>query len=119
MYGWTPKLPYTLGMKAFGEIDAVGENVTKQRIGKKVIVGTQYGAYAEKMVKPEMFALPVIDIFSEEEYAAFSVNYMTAWVSLFEMERIRPTDSVLIHAAAGGVGTAAVQLAKHCGCTVF
>jgi synaptic vesicle membrane protein VAT-1 len=119
MYGWAPKLPYTLGMEAFGEIDSLGEGVTHSQIGEQVIVGTQFGSYAEKIVVKERQVLPVIKSFSSEENAAFAVNYLTAWVSLFEMARIRPTDSILIQAAAGGVGTAAVQLAKHFGCTVF
>ena len=72
-----------------------------------------------KIIVKERQALPVIDLFTPEENAAYAVNYMTAWVSLFEMARLRSTDSVLIQAAAGGVGTAAVQLAKHFGCTVF
>jgi len=119
MYGWAPKLPYILGMEAFGEIDALGENVSSREIGEHVIVGTQFGSYAEKIIIKERQALPAIESFSPEENAAFSVNYLTAWVSLFEMARLRSTDSVLIHAAAGGVGTAAVQLAKHFGCIVY
>ena len=119
MYGWAPKLPYILGMEAFGEIDALGENVSHRQIGEHVIVGTQYGSYAEKILVKEQQALPVIESFSPEENAAFAVNYLTAWVSLFGMARLRSTDSVLIQAAAGGVGTAAVQLAKLFGCTVY
>ena len=119
MYGWAPKLPYILGMEAFGEIDALGENVSHRQIGEHVIIGTQFGSYAEKILVKEQQALPVIESFSPEENAAFAVNYLTAWVSLFEMARLRSTDSVLIHAAAGGVGTAAVQLAKLFGCTVY
>jgi len=93
--------------------------VSHRQIGEHVIVGTQYGSYAEKILVKKQQALPVIESFSPEENAAFAVNYLTAWVSLFEMARLRSTDSVLIQAAAGGVGTAAVQLAKHFGCTVF
>ncbi len=119
MYGWAPKLPYILGMEAFGAVEALGENVSHRQIGEPVIVVTPFGSYAEKIIVKERQALPVIEPFSPEENAAYAVNYMTAWVSLFGMARLRSTDSVLIHAAAGGVGTAAVQLAKHFGCTVF
>jgi NADPH2:quinone reductase len=119
LYGWAPKRPYILGMEAFGQIDTVGKGVEQRRVGEKVIVGAQYGCYAEYIAVPELQALPAIDVYSPEENAAFAVNYMTAWVSLVKMARLQPTDRVLIQAAAGGVGTAAVQLAKHFGCTVY
>lgn len=118
-YGWAPPLPYILGMEAYGEIDATGPGVKERRIGEKVIVVNQSGCYAEKVVVPELQALPAIDVYSPEENAAFAVSYLTAWISLFEMARLRPADRVLIQAAAGGVGTAAVQLAKHFGCSVY
>lgn len=117
LYGWAPKRPYVLGMEAAGEIEAVGTGVTRQR-GEPVVVGTQYGCYAERVVVPEARALPAPLGFSLEERAAFPVNYATAWVALMEMARLRPSDKVLVTAAAGGVGTAAVQLASAFGCTV-
>ena len=119
LYGWTPKKPYIPGMEAYGQIDAAGKSVAAERVGQKVVIGTQYGCYGEYVVVKAQKALPAISQFGPEENAAFVVNYMTAWVSLFEMARLRPTDSVLINIAAGGVGSAAVQLAKKFGCTVF
>ena len=119
LYGWAPKRPYIPGMEAYGEIEAVGPGAEHRQIGEKVIVGTQYGSYAEYICIPEPQAFPAIAGYSPEENAAFAVNYMTAWVSLFKMARMQSTDRVLIQAAAGGVGTAAVQLAKHFGCTVY
>lgn len=117
-YGWAPPLPYVPGMEAYGRIDAVGPQARRQ-IGEAVIVGAQHGCYAEQVVVPERQALPAIASYSPDENAAFAVNYVTAWVALFEMARLRPADRVLVQAAAGGVGTAAVQLAKAHGCTVF
>ncbi len=119
LYRWAPKLPYVPGMEAYGVIDAVGEGASHRNVGEKVLVGAQFGCYAEAVVVPEAQALPAIDFYSPDENAAFLVNYMTAWVALFEMARLRPADLVLIHAAAGGVGSAAVQLAKRFGCKVF
>ena len=119
LYGWAPKLPYIPGMEAYGEIEALGANVTKHAIGEKVIVGAQHGCYSEKVIAHEDHIMPAIENFSPEENAAFAVNYMTAWVALFKMARLEKDDSVLIHAAAGGVGTAAVQLAKKHGCKVY
>jgi len=115
-YGWAPAMPYTLGMEATGTIDLLGAGVERRAIGDRVIVGAQYGAYAEKIVVPERQALPAIASFSTEENAAIAVNYLTAWVALIEMARLRSTDRVLVSAAAGGVGTAAVQIATGFGC---
>lgn len=118
MYGWAPKLPYTLGMEAAGEIAAVGAGVDRSP-GETVIVGTQHGCYAEYVVVPEARALPALAELSLEENAAFGVNAITAWVALMEMARLRPTDRVVVTAAAGGVGTMAVQFASRFGCEVI
>ena len=116
LYGWAPRMPYTPGMEANGTIDLLGPGVNRRSVGERVIVGAQYGAYAEQIVVPERQALPAISGFSTEENAAVAVNYLTAWVALMEMARLRPTDRVLVTAAAGGVGTAAVQIATRFGC---
>lgn len=119
LYGWAPKRPYTLGMEASGVIEELGEGVDTSRLGQEVMVGTKTGAYAEKIVIPEKQAIPSPEGFSTEESAAFLVNYMTAWVALFTMAKARPQENVLITAAAGGVGTAAVQLTSALGCRVY
>lgn len=119
LYEWSPRLPYILGMEGYGEIDVLGEGVEDRQVGEPVIVATQYGTYADFIVVPQEQAIPAVEEFTAEENAGFLVNYATAWVGLFEMARLQPSDSVLIQAAAGGVGTAAVQLAKHYGCRVF
>lgn len=119
LYGWAPALPYILGMEAFGEIDAIGEGVTSHKIGDAVIAGTQFGAYAEFICVPAERALVPPRGFSVEENAAFAVNYMTAWIGLMELARLRPTDTLLVTSAAGGVGSAAVQIAKKFGARVI
>ncbi len=118
MYGWAPPRPYVLGMEGTGEVEAVGEGVSPAQRGQRVIVGAQSGCYAERVRVPAHQALPAIEGFSDEENAAFAVNSLTAWVALFEMARLRPTDTVLVTSAAGGVGSAAVQLALRLGCPV-
>ena len=118
LYGWAPKRPYIPGMEATGVIDALGAGVTTRRIGERVIVAAQYGCYAEQVVVPERQALPAMAGYSVEENAAVAVNYATAWVALMEMARLRPSDRVLVTAAAGGVGTAAIQIASRFGCRV-
>lgn len=118
-YSWAPKRPYTPGMECYGTILAVGQGVSKERIGQEVICGMQYGGYAEKVLVPDFMAFPALEGYSPEENAAFLVNYMTAWVALFKQARVEAGETVLVQAAAGGVGTAAVQLLKAKGCTVI
>lgn len=118
LYGWAPKRPYVPGMEAAGIVVGVGEGVPETRIGESVLCGMKHGAYAERVVVPSNRALVTLPGFTVEESAAFGVNFMTAWVSLMEMARLRPDDRVGITAAAGGVGTAAVQIAVAYGCRV-
>jgi NADPH2:quinone reductase len=119
LYGWAVKRPYIPGMEGSGIIEAVGEGVDPSRVGEKVMIGTKNGCYAEKVSVAQEQAIPAISHFTMEENAAFLVNYMTAWVSLFSLARLQADETVLITAAAGGVGTAAVQLASKSGCKVY
>ncbi|HHG86673.1 MAG TPA: hypothetical protein ENJ82_18130 [Bacteroidetes bacterium] len=118
-YSWAPKRPYTLGMEAYGEIVAVGAGVAPGRVGEKVLTGMQYGGYAEMVKVPSFMAFSAFPDFTPEENAATLVNYMTAWIALFRQARVQPGETVLVQAAAGGVGTAAVQLLKAHGCRVI
>lgn len=118
LYGWAPPRPYVPGMEATGRITAVGPDVPEERLGQRVLCGMQHGAYAERVVLDARRALPALAEHTVEENAAFAVNFFTAWVALMEMARLRPTDRVAVTAAAGGVGTAAVQIARAFGCEV-
>ena len=119
VYGWAPQLPYIPGMEASGEIDAIGDGVTGRRVGDPVVVGTKYGTYAEFLCVPANRALAAPRGYSAEQSAAFGVNFLTAWIGLMEMARLRATDTVLITSAAGGVGTAAIQIASRFGARVI
>ena len=118
-YSWAPKKPYVMGMECYGEVVALGEGASKYKIGDKVIVGQQYGSYAEYTCAAEHLCFPAIDRFSPEENAAYLVNFMTAWIALKKLCRVEQGERVLIQAAAGGVGTAAVQVGHALGCEVF
>jgi len=119
LYGWAPQKPYIPGMEGFGEIDSIGDEVTKYKVGDNVIIGAQFGSYAEKMVIPEGQALKPFAHLTDIENTAIAVNGLTAWVALMNLARLKKTDKVLIQAAGGGVGTMAVQIAKAFGNTVY
>lgn len=118
-YSWAPKKPYVMGMECYGEISEVGEGVSKFKVGDKVIVGQQYGSYAEYTCAPEHLCFPAFEQFSAEENAAFLVNFMTAWVGLKKLCRVKAGERILVQAAAGGVGTAAVQIGTALKCKVY
>lgn len=119
LYTWAPKLPYILGMEALGEVDAAGDGVTTHSAGDRVVVGTKYGTYAEYICVPADRALPAPREFSDEQCAAFAATHLTAWIGLMEMARLRPSDTLLVTSAAGGVGTAAVQIGAKLGARVI
>jgi NADPH2:quinone reductase len=119
LYSWAPKRPYIPGMEAVGIIEQLGRDVTGWQVEQKVNVTTQHGCYAERIAVAQRFITPVLKHLTLEENAAFVVNYLTAWVSLFAMGKLQVGEKVLITSAAGGVGTAAVQLAVTYGCSVY
>ncbi len=119
LYGWTPDRPYILGMEGAGVIEAFGRGVAGRELGEPVLFGAQCGSYAELIVVDSAAAFPAVPGFSLNENAAFGVSYLTAWICLMEMARLRTTDRVLVTAAAGGLGTAAVQVASKFGCEVI
>lgn len=118
-YSWAPKKPYIMGMECYGEVVELGEGVLKYKVGDKVIVGQQYGSYAEFVCAPEHLCFPAFKEFTDEENAAFLVSFMTAWVALKKLCRVEAGERVLIQAAAGGLGTAAVQIASALNCKVY
>jgi len=117
-YHGGPEPPYVPGMEVAGVIDAVGEGVGRE-VGEEVVSMVNMGGYAEYAVADAMGLMDVPADVSLEEAAGFPVQYLTAHNCLFEWGGLEQGDSVLIHAAAGGVGTAAVQLASEAGAEVF
>jgi len=120
--GWFPmpqRQPYIPGIEVSGIVEEVGEGVSGWQIGQRVMAGGVSGAYAEFCLVPVNLAIPVPDNLTDEEAAAVPVNWTTAYIAMVSTGKLRPGEKVLIHAAAGGVGTAAVQIAKLLGATVF
>jgi NADPH:quinone reductase-like Zn-dependent oxidoreductase len=119
LYPDAPKPPCVLGYEVAGEVESVGEGVDDHRVGDRVIAGTRFGGQAELVTVPSDQVLPLADGFSFEQGAAIPVNYGTAFAALFVMGSLRKGDRVLIHAAAGGVGISATQLARNAGAEIF
>jgi NADPH2:quinone reductase len=113
-----PRPPYLAGFEAAGEIVAMGEAVSGPQLGTRVI-GVGYGAFAEYMVLPAAVAVPVPVGWSAEQALGLVVNWPTALAALKPLGRIVAGETVLVHAAAGATGQAAVRLAKHFGATVI
>jgi NADPH2:quinone reductase len=115
-----PQPPYLAGFEAAGEIAAVGEAVTGLEPGARVIgVGIGCGAFAEYTVLPAAAVLPVPAGWAAEQALGLLVNWTTALAALRPLGRLAAGETVLIPAAAGGTGQAAVKMAKHYGATVI
>jgi len=117
-YTVKPKLPDSPGMEVAGVIDAVGEGVTTLRPGMRVAAFTSR-AYAEFCASPAFMVIPLPESVSFVDGAAFLIQVLTAYHLLHTVDTTGPGRTVLVHAAAGGVGLAAVQLAKAAGARVF
>ena len=107
IYPDAPPFPFVPGY----EVAGVAE-------GRRVIAVTHFGGYATRVCVPRDRIVDLPDGLSFEEGAAIPVNYLTAWVALMEMARVREGERVLVHSGAGGVGIAAVQIARHAGARV-
>ncbi|TYL38154.1 NADPH:quinone reductase [Natronococcus pandeyae] len=118
VYPGGPEAPYVPGLEAAGTIDATGEGVGLDE-GDRVVGMLNGGGYAEYVTADAQMLFPIPDGMSFEEAAGFPVQYLTAHSCLFEWGGLEEDETVLIQAAAGGVGTAAVQLASNAGAEVF
>ncbi|GAA3343823.1 zinc-binding dehydrogenase [Amorphoplanes nipponensis] len=115
-----PRPPYVAGIEGAGEVTAVGEGVTGLEPGVHVIgVAMGGGAFAEHMLLPAAAAVPVPAGWSDEQALGLVVNWPTALAALKPLGGVAAGQTVLITAAAGGTGQAAVRIAKHYGATVI
>jgi NADPH2:quinone reductase len=115
-----PPLPYTPGIDAAGLVESVGEGVIGAGVGARIYIsGTTTGAYAEQALcdESQVHALPEKVSFAQG--AAVNIPYATAYRALFQLAKVTPEETVLIHGATGGVGIAAVQLARAAGARVI
>lgn len=115
-----PSLPWTLGMEGAGKVEAVGEGVTEFKVGDRVAYASPpVGAYAEVRLMPADRVVALPDAIDDQTAAAMMLQGMTAQYLLRRTYRVQPGDTILLHAAAGGVGLIASQWARHLGATVI
>jgi NADPH2:quinone reductase len=114
-----PALPFTPGSEGAGIVEAVGEGVSHVQIGDRVAYAVTLGAYAEHRVVAADRVVRIPDGISDETAAAMMLKGMTAEYLLRRTFAVKPGDTILYHAAAGGVGLLVGQWAKHLGATVI
>ena len=112
-------LPLTLGQEGAGVVDAIGPNVTEVKRGDRVAYASQQGAYVEQHVVATWRLVPIPDAVSTQQAAAVMLQGLTAHYLCSSTYPLRPGDTALVHAAAGGVGSLLVQIAKRCGARVI
>lgn len=115
LYPDAPKVPCVVGYEVSGVVDAVGDGVSTTWIGRDVFSLTRFGGYADVVVVPEAQVFRCPAGLTHEQCAAIPVNYLTAWQLLVVMGSLKKEESVLIHNAGGGVGLAAIDVARHIG----
>jgi len=115
LYPGTPRPPFIPGLEVAGVVEEIAPGTPSDpnlRPGDPVVAVATFSAYAERVVVPAKFVFRLPEEIPFEDAAAIPVNYLTAYHSMFQMGNLQPGDRILIHGAAGGVGIAAVQLAR-------
>lgn len=119
LYPDAPKPPCVVGYEFAGDVESLGEGVEGVSAGDRVLGGCRFGGYAERVVVGADQLVPLPEGWSFEQGAALPVNYGTAYAGLIRYGGLRADERVLLHAAAGGVGVAATQIAKQVGAEIF
>jgi NADPH2:quinone reductase len=120
-YQVKPPLPFTPGVELCGEVVALGSGVTGLRGGERVVgvAAMPNGSFAEVALMDAAGVASAPASLDDAEAAAFYISYQTGWFGLHRRAHLAPGETLLVHAAAGGVGSAAVQLGKAAGATVI
>jgi len=119
LYPDAPKLPAVVGYEVAGEVDGVGDGVEGLADGDRVVCMTRFGGYSDVVCVPRVAVRPLPDGLGFEGAASIPVNWLTAWLMLVRLGGVRRGERVLVHACAGGVGLAAVQICRHFGAEVI
>jgi NADPH:quinone reductase len=118
-YQLLPDMPFVPGKEMAGVVSAVGSEVSSFAVGQRVRAAIEWGAFQEQVCIPARLCHPTPDSMSFEEAAAFNLTYLTAFYALIRRARVQAGETVLVTAAAGGVGTAAIQIASALGARVI
>jgi NADPH2:quinone reductase len=121
LYQVKPDLPFTPGVELCGEVLSIGDEVTGLAVGDRVVGAAvlPYGGFAEVAVMDVATTFPAPAALDDAQAASFYIGYQTGWFGLHRRAGLRSGETLLVHAAAGGVGSAAVQLGKAAGATVI
>lgn len=119
LYPDCPPLPAVIGYDVVGRIIELGPQCNTLKVGDRVTAMTRFGGYATEAITSEKAAAKITESMPITTALSLTTQYSTAWYMATKIINILPGDSVLIHAAAGGVGQALVQIALHKGATVF
>ena len=112
-------LPMVLGSEGAGVVEAVGPKVKELKVGDRVAYAQPIGAYAEVLIRPVARLVKIPAGIKDETAAAMMLKGMTAWYLCRRTYRVKKGDTIVVHAAAGGVGQILCQWAKHLGATVI
>ena len=104
--------PFVPGCEVSGYIDAIGPGPTRHEVGRRVVAITRAGGYADSLVVPDDLAFNAPVVLSHNEAAAIPMSFLTAVVALYRMANVKAGETVLVHNVGGGVGVAALQLAR-------
>jgi NADPH2:quinone reductase len=118
-YQVKPVLPFIAGVELCGEIVGLGDGVTDRAIGQRVIGSPLRGAFCGLTVMDAVATLPAPPALDDAEASSLYISYQTGWFGLHRRAALQAGETLLVHAAAGGVGSAAVQLGKAAGATVI
>jgi len=118
-YMYAPKIPFVPGYEVAGVVDAIGPGVTGFHVGQRVAALTVYGAFAELLVREAEHFLPIPDGVTDRDAAAVILNYVTAWQMIHRFAQVESGRTALVTGAAGGVGTAALQLLRLAGVKAY
>jgi len=107
-----PKTPTILGFECAGEVEAVGEGVEDFKVGDRVVALPEFRAWAELCAVPTKYVYKLPDELSFQDAAALTMNYLVAYIIVFELLSLRPGKALMLHSAGGGVGQAIAQLVR-------